>query len=62
MCSDAVERGCEDVLALFGIEARERIGRAKMVPQDEFNQAFNKIEADMKQQIEEVIAAGGDEQ
>jgi V/A-type H+-transporting ATPase subunit A len=42
MCSDAVERGCEDVLALFGIEARERIGRAKMVPQDEFNQAFNR--------------------
>ena len=62
VCSSAVERGCDDVLALFGIEARERIGRAKMVPQDEFEAAFAKIESDMTQQIEEVIAAGGDEQ
>ena len=45
---------------LFDIPARERIGRAKSVPADEYVEAYRKIEEEMEQQIEAVVEQGGE--
>ena len=46
---------------MFDIPAKEKIGRAKSVPSDEYEQVYAKIAADMTAQIKEIIA-GGEEQ
>ena len=59
LCRDAIAKGASAV-KLFEIPARERIGRAKSVPVEEYPQVYNQIQAEMEQQIEAVAAQGGE--
>ncbi|NLH00341.1 MAG: V-type ATP synthase subunit A [Clostridiales bacterium] len=59
LCRAAIEQGAE-LNKLFSIPARERIGRAKSIPENEYKEAYRRIAEDMKAQINE-IAAGGEE-
>ena len=47
--------------ALFNIPARERIGRAKMVPQDEVDETYDEISHEMKNEVAEIAERGEDE-
>jgi V/A-type H+-transporting ATPase subunit A len=58
VCREAIDKGITDVTKLFGIEARERFGRAKMLLPDEFVQKYADIERDMRYQINEIIEGG----
>ena len=44
--------------ALFAITAREKIARAKIIADDLVNEEFAKIEAEMKQQINDAVNGG----
>ncbi len=57
LCRDALSKGA-DMNGLFAIDAREKIGRAKMADPNSFNEAYDAIEAQMKAEIDEVIAGG----
>ena len=57
LCREAIEKGA-DLNALIAIDAREKIGRAKMAPVDTFEADYAEIEAQMKKEIEQVIAGG----
>ena len=57
LCREAIEKGA-DLNALIAIDAREKIGRAKMAPVDTFEADYAAIEAQMKEEIEQVIAGG----
>ena len=46
--------------ALFAIDAREKIGRAKMADPNNFESVYDAIDAQMKQEIDAVIAGGED--
>ena len=59
LCRGAIAQGAS-VMDLFSIPAREKIGRAKSVPVEEYPQAYARIEAEMEQQIEEIAAQGGE--
>ena len=59
LCRDALDKGA-DMNALFAIDAREKIGRAKMADPGAFEEAYDEIEAQMKKEIEDVIAGGED--
>ncbi len=59
-CREALAKGA-DMNALFAIDAREKIGRAKMAPADTFEADYNAIEAEMKKQIADAAAGGEDE-
>ena len=48
-------------MKLFDIPAREKIGRAKSVPVEEYEQTYAQIQTEMEQQIADVVAQGGDE-
>ena len=43
---------------LFNIEARAKIGRAKDVHKDVYQEQYNQIEAEIRQQIAQVSAGG----
>ncbi|MBR5741936.1 MAG: V-type ATP synthase subunit A, partial [Firmicutes bacterium] len=58
LCRDAIKKGAP-VTELFAIPAREAIGRAKSIPHEEAKAAFEQMRADMKAQIEGVVAKGG---
>jgi len=58
ICSEAIEKGVVDVVKLFGIEARERIGRAKMLLPNEYTAKYAEIERDMRYQIGEIVDGG----
>ena len=60
LCRDAIAKGAS-VMKLFDIPARERIGRAKSVPVEEYEQVYAQIQTEMEQQIADVTAQGGDE-
>ncbi len=60
LCRAAIEKGAPTA-ALFEIGARERIGRAKSVPADEYEKVYADIRAEMERQIDEVIAKAGEE-
>ncbi len=60
LCRDALKKGA-DMNALFIIDAREKIGRAKMADPNGFDPVYDEIEAQMKKEIEAVIAGGEDE-
>ena len=60
VCRAALSQGA-DVNALFGIPAREKIGRAKMVPQDEVDKAYDAIIEEMKAEAAEIAERGEDE-
>ena len=59
LCREAIEKGA-DLNGLIAIDAREKIGRAKMAPVDTFEADYAEIEAQMKKEIEQVIAGGED--
>ncbi|MCQ2557655.1 MAG: V-type ATP synthase subunit A [Oscillospiraceae bacterium] len=58
-CREALTRGA-NMNKLFVIPSREKIGRAKTADPDNFKAEFDVIRAEMKQEIEEVIAGGED--
>jgi V/A-type H+/Na+-transporting ATPase subunit A len=49
-----------DITKVFEIPVRERIGRAKYVPEKEVDAVFAKVEDDLKKQIEELITKEGE--
>ncbi len=51
-----------DTQALFNIEARERIGRAKYVAQDEYVAAYDAIRKEMEEEIAAITEKAGAEQ
>ncbi|NCB73922.1 MAG: V-type ATP synthase subunit A [Clostridia bacterium] len=59
LCRKAMEQGAQ-LNKLFAIPAREQIGRAKHVPENEYKETYKRIAEDMKTRISE-IAAGGEE-
>ncbi len=59
LCRDALSKGAS-MNALFDIGVREKIGRAKMADPNAFTEAYDAMEAQMKAEIEEVIAGGED--
>jgi V/A-type H+-transporting ATPase subunit A len=60
LCRSAIEANKEiDMEALFGIDARGAIGRAKSVPEDEYVEAYAKMHADMEEQIQAIAEQGG---
>ena len=59
LCRDAIAKGAV-ASRLFEIPARERIGRAKSVPADQYEAVYTEISAQMAAQIEEVIHQGGE--
>ncbi|MCD8334370.1 MAG: V-type ATP synthase subunit A [Clostridiales bacterium] len=59
-CRAALEKGA-NLYDLFSIEARNGIGRAKTVPEDEYEEVYAKIFADMEAQINEVAERGEDD-
>ena len=60
LCRDALNKGA-NMNKLFAIDVREAIGRAKMVDESEFESAYDKIAADMKAQIAEIVEGGEEE-
>ena len=60
LCQDALARGVTDVDALFAIDARENIGRAKMSPPEEYEAAYQRISDEMTFQIGDIIEGGGE--
>lgn len=60
LCRDAIAAGAP-VAKLFEIPSREKIGRAKSVPADEYEDAYAAIENEMAQEIEAVAAQGGED-
>ncbi len=60
LCRTAIAKGAPTA-KLFEIPARERIGRAKSVPADEYAQVYADIAASMEQEIDEVVRKAGEE-
>ena len=60
LCRDAIAKGA-DVMKLFDIPVREKIGRAKSVPADEYVKVYEEIGTEMEAQIAEIAAQGGDQ-
>ena len=59
LCREALGKGA-NMDALFAIDAREKIGRAKMADPKAFEEAYDAIDAQMIKEIEAVIAGGED--
>ena len=59
LCREALGKGA-NMDALFAIDVREKIGRAKMADPKAFEEAYDAIDAQMKRQIDAVIAGGED--
>jgi V/A-type H+-transporting ATPase subunit A len=57
LAREALKEGA-DMKAVFGIEARTRIARAKSVPEDEYIEVYDRILADMAEQIANAKAGG----
>jgi V/A-type H+-transporting ATPase subunit A len=57
---DAIAKGAKTA-KLFAIPAREKIGRAKSVPADEYAAVYSQIASEMEQQIADIAAQGGEE-
>ena len=59
LCRAAIEKGA-DVEQLFQIPAREKIGRAKSVPENEYASAYDALRTEMEREIAD-IDRGGEE-
>ena len=57
LCREALTQNA-DMNALFAIDVREKIGRAKMADAATFQSDYDAIDAQMKEQIDKVIAGG----
>ncbi len=60
LCRDAIAKGAQ-AAKLFEIPAREKIGRAKSVPVEEYPAVYAQIQAEMEQEIAAAAAQGGEE-
>ena len=60
LCRDAIAKGAP-AAKLFEIPARERIGRAKSVPADEYEKVYAEISSSMEKEIDEVVRKAGEE-
>jgi V/A-type H+-transporting ATPase subunit A len=60
LCRAAIEKGA-GTTELFAIPQREKIGRAKSVPADEYVQAYADIRENMEKEIDEVIVKAGEQ-
>lgn len=61
LCKAAIARGA-GISELIAIPARERIGRAKSIPEAEYVAAYASIASGMAAQIEAIAAKGGEEE
>ncbi len=61
LCREAISKGAP-VAKLFAVPAREKIGRAKSVPAEEYRQVYAADPAEMEQQIAAIAAKGGDDE
>ena len=59
LCRAALEKGA-DIKELLALGAREKIGRAKLVPSAEFAAAYAQIGKEMREQIAEISERGGE--
>jgi V/A-type H+-transporting ATPase subunit A len=59
LCRDALNKGA-DMNGLFAIDAREKIGRAKMADPKTFAADYDAIEKQMNEEIAAVVAGGED--
>ena len=57
LCREALDKGA-DMNGLFAIDAREKIGRAKMADAETYAADYDAIEAQMRDEIAKVIAGG----
>ena len=60
LCRSAIEKGAP-AAELFGIGTREKIGRAKSVPEDEYVQAYAAMRETMEKEIDAVVEKAGEE-
>ena len=60
LCREAIAKGAA-VGKLFAIPAREKLGRAKSVPADEYQQAYEQISAEMEREITAIAEEGGED-
>ena len=59
LCRGAIEKGAP-AAELFAIGSREKIGRAKSVPADEYAEVYAAIGAEMEKEIDAVIEKAGE--
>ena len=59
LCRGAIAKGAP-AMELFAIPARERIGRAKSVPADQYESVYAVISAQMEREIDEVVEKAGE--
>jgi V/A-type H+-transporting ATPase subunit A len=60
LCRAAIAKGAP-AAELFAIPSRERVGRAKSVPAEEYAQVYSDIRATMEREIDQVIEKAGEE-
>ena len=60
LCRAAIEKGAP-VADLFAIPFREKMGRAKSVPDDQFKAVYADMAREMEEEIEAIAAKGGEE-
>ena len=60
LCRAAIEKGAP-VSELFNIPFREKMGRAKSVPDDQFKTVYADMAREMEEEIEAIAAKGGAE-
>ena len=61
LCRAAIEKGAQTA-DLFAIPFREKMGRAKSVPDDQFVEVYAQMSREMAEQIDQAVAKGGAEQ
>ena len=61
LCREAIAKGA-GAADLFVIPSREKIGRAKSVPADEYVQTYAAIRGEMEREIDQIAAKAGEEQ
>ena len=59
LCREAISKGAP-VAKLFAVPSREKIGRAKSVPEAEYPMVYEAIRKDMADQIDAAAAKGGE--
>ena len=60
LCREAIAKGAP-VAKLFAVPSREKIGRAKSVPAEEYQQVYQQISAEMEQEITAIAEEGGED-
>ena len=61
LCREAISKGAP-VAKLFAVPSREKIGRAKSVPDDRYAAVYADMAREMEEQIADIAARGGAEE